>query len=71
MSNIVKVVCISLDQKYKHHRKLEIGKIYDAVITEDNITIYTDTDILGLYHSYMFLTIAEWRAKRIDLILED
>jgi hypothetical protein len=71
MSNIVKVVCISLDQKYKHHRKLEIGKIYDGVITESLIKIYADSDIFGYYHSYMFLTIAEWRAKRIDLILED
>lgn len=74
-----KVICISnqtanpLDSK-----ELEVGKIYDADFfngsnrfNSELYKIYLVEGNYKLYFKKLFLTLAEWRNKQIDSILED
>ena len=79
-----KVICISnstyvnLGDNDYIFSELEVGKIYDADYFgisnregEGLYKIYFETGDFKLHFSKLFLSIAEWRDKQIDSILED
>jgi hypothetical protein len=79
-----KVICISdssdvnIGEKDYKFTDLEVGKIYDADYfgssnrdDEGLIKIYLGKGNFTLHFSKLFLSIAEWRAKQIDSILDD
>jgi hypothetical protein len=60
------VVCVKFNDKYKHHRKLVIGKTYLAQIDSNGDYYISDKDNqsrngLGYYKSDLFVSIDEWR----------
>ena len=75
-----KVICINnsadvdLGETDYKFTDLEVGKIYDAdYFGKDKrlYKIYLGEGNFTLHFSKLFLSIAEWRAKQIDSILND
>lgn len=62
-----KMMCVKINEKYAHHRKLEVGKIYECKLHDEFLTI----DKYGFYWLDMFVDVAKQRDKKIDQILED
>ena len=73
----IAVRCIEINPLYTHHRKLTIGEWYEAHTfgdiehMKDTYAIYKDGLQIGLYYRKLFISLAEWRDKQIDSILED
>jgi len=64
-----KVICISAED----NKKITIGKIYDAYHDSDLRFYYikNDDETWVAYFAYKFITLADWRDKQIDKILND
>lgn len=72
----VKVLCVDRNERFGHHRRLEINKEYFAIYTKDEetISIYSEPNSqrwLGHYPSKLFLDIANERNRKITEILND
>jgi hypothetical protein len=85
--NLTDVICISNvvthEEHHNYHRvmdTLEIGKIYKCLYNHRisaayghyvHTIVHEDSAIEGDYSHYLFMTLAEWREKQIDSILEE
>lgn len=71
--DLEKLVCINLDIKFSHHRKLEIGKIYLTHSTSDvdSIAVYSNESgkFIGFFKSENFETIEENRQRKLNSLL--
>lgn len=67
-----KWVCINIDNRFQHHKKLEIYKSYfgDPDYSISSIVIWDDTKYIGLFHLGNFIPIEQYRDLAIDKILE-
>ena len=73
-----KIVCDNLDGLCIYKHVLEIGKIYyeRGIYHDDNVEYYyldnkENGDICGYFDISMFISIAEYREKQINSILDE
>jgi hypothetical protein len=68
---MTKLVCISkkIGQTYFLH--LTIDKIYEGKLIYNHYQIIDDNNENTLYPEKNFITLAEWRNKQINSILDD
>jgi hypothetical protein len=62
----IKLVCIN----NKNNPSLELNKVYDGIIIDGVSRIINGNDV-SIYFTNRFITLAEWRDKQIDKILEN
>jgi hypothetical protein len=71
--DLKKVVCLNLDQRFKHHRKLQLGKVYLSHDTSqsDSIAIYDNQNgkFLGFFKSENFESIEDNRDRKLSDVL--
>jgi hypothetical protein len=66
------VICINIDNRYKHHRKLKVGQKYLQRDTGLDSTWYIKElggTSLGFFSRDLFITIDESRNNKINEIL--
>lgn len=66
-----KLVCINRDLKYKHHQKIEIGKVYLGYYGRGSVVIYeiSSGKYIGCYHMHNFETIDLTRDKKLEQLI--
>jgi len=62
----MKVICINLNPKYKHHRKLKIGGVYNY----HDGSVYLDKVWIGFYDKSLFSDLSKWRERQLKIILD-
>jgi hypothetical protein len=55
-----KMVCVKINEKYAHHRKLKIGKVYECKVHNGFLII----DKYGFYWLDMFVDVANKEIKK-------
>jgi hypothetical protein len=76
----ISIVCLEINTKYRHHRRLIIGKKYYThnFIEGESIgcNVYSEEtcaneSFVGTYWTRMFLCISSHRERQIDSIFKD
>lgn len=76
-SVVLPIICIKINEKYTHHRRLIIGhKYYTKKFTEGSgwCNVFSDEKCetsVGSYWTWMFLCIPLHREQQIDSIFKD
>jgi len=75
-SVVIPIICIKIDEKYTHHRRLIIGqKYYTKKFTEgSDCNVYSDENCkihVGSYWTWMFLCIPLHREQQIDSVFNN
>lgn len=68
-----KYICISRNLFFKHHQKIEIGKIYKGRYNKkfNSVSIYDNSeDFIGFYNSENFELVDIMRDKKLNAILD-
>lgn len=69
----MKAKCIYIDERYLHHRRLELNGIYDVFenknFIESTYAVYKDKLDLGYFSQKLFISLAQWRDDQINDIL--
>ena len=68
---MIKLVCISKNLGKRYFLYITLGKIYEGNLWYGDYHIIDDDNVKAAYPQENFITLAEWRDKQINSILDD